>query len=330
MVSVFKSKSPAVVFQLIVLSIIMHLHFFVKPPVVIVPPANTLMYYILHPLENLPSLILSLLYHVIVVMQALRLNYLLNQYRLFPTSGYTAAMCYILFTSLLPAWTNISDALVVNFLLLLLMHFCMRLTTTQHPISALFNCGILSGISVLLYPPISIIIILALIAILIIRSLRINELFVYLAGAIIPLYLLAGILFLYNKLEWLKNLLPVLSFHLTLLPDKISFFITLILTGICVIAGFIAMQNNFGKLLISARKLWIIIILSLIFLIGSIFLSADNYRLQTMLITLPACAAIASNLFYYSRNKMILALLFWLIVAIGLFNSFGGVALIKK
>lgn len=330
MVSLFKQKNSTVVVRLIVLSVVVHLHFFTQPPVVSVPDTGSLMYYILAPLQRLPSIVLSLLFHTVIIIQALRLNYLLHHYRMFPVLDYTPAMCYILLTALLPEWSNIGPELVAAFFILLWIHLFARVISTQSAIRAIFDCGIATGITVMLYPPTAMLIVVGLIAILILRSFRLNEICIYIAGVILPVYFLGSILFLNDRLQWLKNLIPILHFHLTMPADKFTMIMAFILLSLCTLIGFVSMQNHTGKLVISARKLWIIDIVAFVFLVPFILFAAEESWVVALLIAMPFCAALCSNLFYYSKNKIFISLLFWLLLFAGLFHSFGGAALFKK
>lgn len=330
MVSLFKQKNSTVVVRLIVLSVVAHIHFFTQPPVVSVPDTGSLMYYILAPLQSLPSIVVSLLYHTIIIIQALRLNYLLHHYRMFPVLDYTPAMSYILLTALLPAWGNIGPELVVAFFVLLWIHLFARIINTQSATRAIFDCGIATGVAVMLYPPAAMLVLAGLIAILILRSFRLNEMCIYLAGVILPAYFLGSILFLNDRLQWMKNLVPALHLHLAMPADKFIVTAAFILLSLCTLMGFVSMQNHTGKLVISARKLWIIILAALVFSIPFILFSAKENWAAALLITVPFCAAFCSNLFYYSRNKIFISLLFWLLLLAGLFNSFGGISLFKK
>lgn len=330
MVSLYKQKNSTVVVRLIVLSVVAHIHFFTQPPVVSVPDTGSLMYYILAPLQYLPSIVLSLLYHTVVIIQALRLNYLLHRYRMFPVLDYTPAMCYILLTALLPEWSCIGPALVEAFFVLLWIHLFARIINTQSAIRAIFDCGIATGVAVMLYPPAAMLIVAGLIAILILRSFRLNELCIYLAGVVLPVYFLGSILFLNDRLQWMKNLIPVPHFHLAITADKVTVTTACILIALCILIGLVSMQSHMGKLVISARKLWIIILAAFILSVPFLMFTAGQNRVSALLAIVPFCAALSSNLFYYSRNKIFVSLLFWLLLLAGLFHSFGGIALFKK
>ncbi len=308
----------------------MHLHFFVVPPTVIIPSQHSLLYYILAPLQHLPSLFISLIYHIIVIVQALRFNYLLNNYRLFPNANYIVAMCYILLSALFPAWANINEVLIINFFIIFTLHTFLRLLNTQQPIRTILNCGLLTGTTVLLYPPIAIMMVSGFIAILIIRSFRLNEIISYLLGVIIPYYFLGAILFLNNQLPQIKHFLPSINFHVPAPKDKISFIIASTAIIITTLAGFISLQNHISKLVISARKLWIIIVSFFVMLSASLLITtATDWTASLLAVTISA-SAIAANTFNYSKRTLLVAILFWMLLIAVLFNSFEIINIVHK
>lgn len=330
MVSLFKQKNSTVVLRLIVFSVIVHIHFFISPPIVVSANSYSLLNIILLPLQSLPSIVISFLYYIIIIVQAVQLNYLLNHSRLFPIVQYTPAMSFVLLSALVPEWNNISASLITVFFILIWLQLLAKTISTQQPTRTLFDCGIATGIIVIFYPTAVIIILIGLIAILILRSFRMNEICLYLVGSIVPLYFLAGILFLNNKLDWLKNLIPHFNFQVYAPTDKSIIIIAFGLILMSTFLGFVTMQNNVGKLLISARKMWIIVVLAFIFLCASLPLLTGKNWTTAMLIAIPFSAAITANFFYYNRNKVLTALLFWLLAIASIFNSFGGFLLFTK
>jgi len=77
-----------------------------------------LLFYVLNPLASLPAIAIGILYHAIIVVQSLRINYAINNMRMLHSANYTTALGYILLTALLPEWNNLSTALVANTFLI--------------------------------------------------------------------------------------------------------------------------------------------------------------------------------------------------------------------
>lgn len=328
-VSLFKEKTTIGVFRLIILSLVVHAHFFVESPTVIIPASSVFLHDWLAVVATWPPLLLALTYHVLIIIQALRLNYILGNNKLFPHTNFTVAMAYILFTGLLPAWCNITGALLANILIIWLIHLLCKLYNTTKVGAMLFNIGFLTGISTLLYPPSYPLLLIMLLGILILRPFKINQLFTYLIGAILPFYFLGSYLYLTGDFKRIWQFIPGLHWSLPILEPKETLLGIAILLIICLLGGFLYLQSNMNKLLIIARKCWIILFLLLLFLLPGL-ITVPGFDWTALLIIMPAAAAIAGNLFYYNQQKIFLSILFWLFIFSAWFYSFGGWQLLPK
>ncbi|ANI88926.1 hypothetical protein A9P82_06230 [Arachidicoccus ginsenosidimutans] len=331
MVSLFKEKSSAGVFRLITLSIFVHIRLFFLPSIVAVPDKSNLLYSLMASLQNMPSVFIALIYQALILIQALRLNYLLSNYRLFPNTNFTPAMCFVIFSALLPQWENVSAALIANLFIILLINMLVRLYNSQQPVKSVFNCGLTAGLCALVFPPGIAIVVFGLISVLILRPVKLNELFAYLTGAILPYYFLGSILFLIQgNLKQAVTYLPASNLHWLVPSDKTYFLIAGIAILLCVILGFAYLQNYFGKLVISARKQWIILVLLFVLLALTIPFVKDKDWTSAWFVVIPTASAVAANLFYYSKRKIAVALLFWLLIIACLFNNFDGMSLLRS
>ena len=251
---------------------------------------------------------------------------------MFLNMNYTPAMCYIIFSALMPAWGNVSAALLANIILVLLMDMLMKLYYSQHSVRAIFDCGLITGLCILLFPPVCVMVLLMLIAILILRPIKLNEIICYFIGIALPYYFLSGWLFLSGKWTLLKNYLPEIDVHLSFLNmhNKNYLFITGIAVLFCVLLGFLFLQDRIGHLIIAARKQWIILTLSFLLLVISIpFVKNDDW-VMALFAAMPAASAIAANAFYYAKQKILIAVLFWLLIIVCFFNNFNGISLLHN
>ncbi|SDZ97723.1 hypothetical protein SAMN05192529_105117 [Arachidicoccus rhizosphaerae] len=329
MVSLFKEKTSIGVFRLMLLSVVVHAKFFIHSPQVVVSTDNMLLAPLLKYIIDWPTLVLAMIYHALIVIQALRLNYILGNHKLFAHTNFTVAMCYILFTGLLPQWCVISEALVINILIIWLIHLLCQLYHTAKAGAVVFNIGLVTGIAILLYPPAYPLILIMLIGIMIIRPFKFTQLITYIIGTALPLYFLGAYLYFFDQFSHVQLYLPRLGLYKLDLSQKGTLIGCFSLILICVIGGFSYLQANMHKLLILARKCWIILFLMVLFFIPAPFTLAGAGWAAALLL-MPAAAAIAGNLFYYNQQKVILAVLFWLLIFSAWFYSFNGWALLPK
>lgn len=313
MVSFFKERSAPSVFLTVIICLALHVFFLVKPPLIITSPTDGLIYYLLQPLVKLPAVAISILYFLVVIVQALRINYVLNDARMFQKTPFTAALAYIMLTAVWPACNNITGALAVNSLFIWLLFRIVKLYNINQPKTLVFNIGLISGSAVLLYYPAAGIIPLVFIALAITRPFRINEWLVLLLGIITPAYFWGCYLFLTDQLAVLKTVISLIQWqHIAFGPVKAA-ATALGGAGLVILAGIAGWQSNRNKL-IQARKMWSVIFIMLVLALPPVFFIKNAWPYAVLLASVPA-SALAANAFLYQRG-ILSALLFWLMAAV--------------
>ena len=319
MVALFREKSAAGVFWLIVLSILLHLHFFISPPQIHISKNDGFIYLLSEPLNFLPSAVITMLYHLIVVVQALRLNYILNDLRMFYKTAFTTAMAYIMLTALYPSWNNLTPSLLMNSSFIWLIYRFAKLYNSPNPKTLIFNIGLITGLTVLLFYPACLLVLVMFLGLAILRPFRPNEWLVLFMGIATPFYFLAAVLYLQNNISLLSSSLQ--QFHLHLLPpaDKIPMITSTIILGILFLAGFYIWQMNSGRMVIQSRKNWSVLLLMALLFIPVIFLKPTGF--DYLLLTMVPVAAFSSNIFLYPRNNLLPNFLFWCVAAVIIYNN---------
>lgn len=320
MVSFFKEKSATAVFGLLIVSIGTRLFFWEHHPAIITSPNDGLIYTVLSKLSFLPVTAVVLLYHAIVVLQALRLNYALNDLRMFPKTAYTTALAYILLTALIPAWSHISSALVINSMVIWLLFRLLRLYNSSTPKSLVYNIGLIASCTAMLYYAAMPLILLAFIAVAVYRPFRINEWIILLLGILTPFYFLAGYLFLNDQLEPALKQLSIFELQVIRPASLVLTIITFVFAGIAIITGVYLWQANSARMVIQVRKNWSILFFMVILFIPGIYL-IKNIWPNALLLAVPAAAAFVSNTWLYPKRSIFPALLFWLFIALIVYNN---------
>ncbi len=311
MVSFFKERSVPSVFAAVFVCIAVHAFFLKQPPAIVTLPSDGLLYYILQPFVNLPAIALPVIYFVVVIVQALRINNVLNETRMFAKTPFTAALAYILLTALWPAWNNITPALLVNSLLIWLLFRIIKLYNISQPKALIYNIGIISGSAVLLYYPAMGIIPVVFIALGVTRAFRINEWMVLLLGVITPLYFWTGYLFLTDQLSTVKIIVGLFQWHVIPGPIK-PMAIAFGAAGLLLLAATAKRQGS-STALIQVRKTWAVLFCMLIFLLPAVFFIKSAWPNALLLACVPG-AAIAANAFLYPKG-VISIVLFWITIA---------------
>ena len=320
MVSIFREKSTASVFWLVTLSIVAHGHFLVHPPEVIVAGKAAAFFRFMTPLAALPGFALILLYHAIIIIQALRFNTVLNDLKMFPKQYFITALCYLLLSSLYPAWGNITPALLVNFLIIWLFSLLSRLYNTGNAKPMIYNIGFITSVISILYFPAFFLVLVAFIAVASLRAFRINEWMVLLLGIITPPYFIVVLLFLTNHLHIIHNYLPLIQPHGFNIKQNIPMIVTAVVGLYIIIDGFLTWSANSGKAVMQVRRSWGILLMMFLLSIPLLFLIKEGHFGYLVLGLLPA-AAIASNTFIYSKSNLYQTILFWVLIGVIIYNN---------
>jgi hypothetical protein len=319
-VALFRDRSTASVFWVIILSIVLHAHFFVHAPQVIVVPEDGLFYILLQPLTVLPGVAIVILYQVVLIIAALRFNYVLNDLRMFNKTAFTTAMSYILLASLFAQWNNLLPAMLIHLMLIWLFNKIARLYHNPHPKTLVFNIGLIAGCIQLLMPSFFTLPIFCLLALTILRPFRPDEWVILLLGIITPFYFLAIVLFLNDNLADILDYFPFTRFHKISFPPKETLLINSILLFLFVVGGFIIWQKNTSRMLIQSRRNWGVLFLFILFVIPVLFVYRGNWLNVAFLFVLPF-SALASNIFLYPRKIAFPMIFFLLTVAAIVYNN---------
>lgn len=314
MVSFFKEKSTSAVFGLIFLCIILHAFFLNRPPVIITTKADGLLYYVLTPFSQLPSIVISILYHIIILVQALRINYVMNDTRMYQKPAFTVSLAYVMLTALMPEWNNITAALLANSMIIWLVFRLVKLYNMQQPKSLIYNIGLITGSTLLLYYPSAFVVPAVFFALGITRPFRVNEWFVLLLGIVTPVYFWTGYLFLTDQLNTISGVAALFHPH-TITPANLKLtVIAFSAAGLLLIAGVVGWRTNNNRMVIQVRKMWSVLFFMFLLLLPVVFIMTNAWPVALLLACVPG-AAFVSNAFLYPK-RLVSVLLFWIMAAV--------------
>ncbi len=321
MVFLFKDKSIVNILFLLLLSIGVHFHFFFSTPVMLLNTNDGLLAVLMQDyFSTINSNLLFVIYMIALLIQAIRLNFLFNEIKLFQQSNYTVAMTYVLLSGLFTTWCYITPALLINFLLIWLVIKLVQLYNQPNPKEVLFNIGLLLGVSTIAYHPIALMIIITAFALAILRPFKLQEWFVLIMGILVPYYFLGGWLFITDHFNHFLFYLPNIHFEVPVLIFNKSVIISLSVILLGFLAGFIYWQQFNSRLVIQIRKNWAVLLVMSIFLITAPF-AFKGAGIQACFICLVPFSAIISNAFSYPRRPIFPNLLFWLMIIAIVYNN---------
>jgi hypothetical protein len=320
MVFLFRDRSDINILFLVLLSVAVHFHFYLEAPIVIANPTDGLLAYLLfHYIKPLPPLALIVIFHLIVIVQALRLNIFVSRFRMFQQVSYLPAFTFVILTALFPFWDAISSGLIANAFIIWILVKLNRLYDQSQPKTLEFNIGMIVGFSILLYEPIAILIPVVIFALAIIRPFRLTEWLVLIMGIVLPFYFIFTYVFLTDSAIAFTAFLPKLDWENPLATMDAKSIIALSFMGIQLLIGLYFWQDQQNRFIIQVRKYWGVMLLTLVVT----FFQPIIFSSQTLYASAIVIAPLASFIcFGYASPKqlMIPNLLFWISAGLIVYN----------
>jgi len=322
-VFLFRDRSDINLLFLVLLSVALHFHIWISPPMVIANASDGLLPYILvNYVKTLSPFVLIILFQLIILSQAVRLNILMSKLKMFQQVSYLPGFTYIILTALFPYWDVISSGLVANSLVIWILVKLLRLYDQNQPKSLEFNIGLLLGCSILLYSPMAILIPVVLFALTIIRPFKFSEWLVLLMGILLPFYFIFTFVYLTSGPQEFKQYLPRLDWKNPLIKPNLKIILTLVVIAVQFFAGLFYWQDQQSRFIIQVRKYWLVLLLVLILtLFQPIIFSAQALYASAIVLTPLAC--FISFAYSVPKRLFIPNILFWSALAVIVYNHLG-------
>lgn len=320
MVFLFRDRSDINLLFLVVLSVLVHFHFYWEAPIVIANPSDGLLAYLLyHYIQPLPPLALIVLFHLIVITQALRLNILVSRFKMFQQVSYLPAFTFVLLTALFPFWDAISSGLIANVLIIWILVKLNRLYDQTQPKTLEFNIGLIVGFSILLYEPIAILIPVVVFALAIIRPFRLAEWLVVIMGILLPFYFIFTYVFLTDSAAAFTAFLPKLDWKNPLAGVDLKSAIALLFLGIQLLIGLYYWQDQQNRFIIQVRKYWGVMLLTLVVTFFQPIIFSTQALHASAIVIAPLASFIS---FCYASPKQLFLpnILFWISAGLIVYN----------
>ena len=301
MIGVFKQKSPGNVAMLFIFSLLLKLPMFLYPKATVATENDGRLYHWL--IRGMPegsTMLYSVIAFVLLYVQALMINYLMNEYRMIIRQNYLPGMAYMLITSLVPEWNFLSAPLLSNTLIIWMFIYLFKLYNASNVKGHIYNIGLIAGINSYIFFPSLIFIICILLGLMILKPFRLNEIILFVLGCITPYYFHAIYLFLAGELSY-QNFFPRLGFKIPYLQNSIWLAGSTILLSVPFIIGGYYVQAHLIKMLIQVRKNWSIVLLYLLLAFFAPFINSAESFHTWILITAPFACFHACAYFYAKR-----------------------------
>ncbi len=318
MIALFKQKSPANIVLLFIFGLLIKLPLFLYPKQVVATDNDGRLYQGFVTFINGSgngALLASILAFVLIYVQALMINYLVNEYRMTSRQTFLPAMAYLLITSLLPEWSMLSAALVSNLFIILIFTLLFSLYNQGAVNGKIFNLGLLAGITSFIFFPSLLLLLAIVLGLMILRAFRLNEFFLLLMGAATPYYFYAAYLFLKDRFS-ASEFFPQVYLQAPELERSLWLVGSTLFLAIPFLVGGYFVQAQLRKMLIQVRKNWSVLLLFLLLAFGVPFINSTESFHTWVLTAVPFAAFHASAYLYPQRKWLPLLLFFGMVVFI--------------
>ena len=322
MIGIFKQKSPGNIVILLIFGLLIKLPLFLFPRSVALTEQDGSLYRFLVTATGSGNILLfSAISFTLLYLQALQVNYLVNEYRMITRPNYLAGMAYMLITSFLPEWSYLSAPLVANTLIIWMFTSLFRLYSLGNIRPQVYNIGLIAGVCSYIYFPSACFAFCALLGLLILRPFRLNEIVLFLLGCLTPYYFYGLYLFLTDGLNF-SRFLPRISVSIPALKSSLQLAGAALLLAIPFLMGGFFIQNHLRKMLIQVRKNWSILLLYLLLAFFVPFVNGNSTLHAWVLVAAPF-AAFHACAYFYQPKIFLSSLLFFIAAGYVIFLQFG-------
>ena len=302
MIALFKQRSPGNIAVLFIFGLVLKLPLFLYPKLIAARDTDGRLYqWLMHQLPAGNALLCSTLSFALLYVQALMVNYLMNEYRLMARQNYLPAMSFLLITSLLPEWNYLSAPLLANTFIIWMFIALFRLYNAANARPQVYNIGLLAGISSYIYFPSAAFILCVLLGLMILKPFRLNEIVLFLLGCLTPYYFHLVYLYLAGQLS-IANFFPHISIRVPAIKSSIWLAASTLLLTIPFLVGGYFVQVHLRKMLIQVRKNWSVVLLYLLLAFFVPFINSDQSFYTWILMAAPFAAFHACAYFYPQRR----------------------------
>ncbi|WP_374950810.1 DUF6427 family protein [Mucilaginibacter sp.] len=302
MINIFKIYNPLNVIWLVVLLIITRIGYLLQAPgrleFIFVEPFARLLVPVSYEYAFSPAMNVFLA-SLLVLGQAVLLNYLVNLYNLLGKPTFLPGLMYVTLTALFTPFMVLSAPLICNFLLIWMLFKLFSFYKSDDCKSIAYDLGIIVAIGSLVYFPYIYLFLSIWIALIIFRPLNWREWVSGILGYFTVFFFFAVYYYLNNRLGSFYTIWAPLA---TKFPNSINIryinYLVLVPVLIILVLYFFKLQQNYFKSYVQVRKSFQL--LFFIFLIaGFSFYVKSEFNLNHFLLCVVPASVFCS---YYFAN----------------------------
>lgn len=259
---------------------------------------------------------------LIVLIQAITLNYMVNHYNLLGKPSFLPALGYVTLTALFKPFMVLSQPLLCNFLLIWMLFKLLDFYKSDSGKSAAYDLGMIVAVGTLIYFPFIFLFLIIWIALVIFRPFNWREWVAGVFGYATVFFFLAVYYYLSDRFADFYNIWAPLSSkfpnHITINYDN---YLVLIPVIIILLLCIVKLRENFFRSYVHVRKSFQL--LFYIFIIGAVsFYARAEFNLNHFLLCAVPAAVFFAYYFLYAGTKWFFELLYFILFAAIIFFQF--------
>jgi hypothetical protein len=318
MIKFFRSYNPLNIIWLIVLLVVLRIGYLYSLPAKTDFPFAELFSRLHLPAAyryNIPPALNLFISAVLVLIQALLLNYLVNYYNLLGRSSFLPAIMYVTASGLLTPFLLLGPPLVCNFLVIWMLSKIFGFYKGEDAKSTSYDLGMIVAVGTLFYLPFIFMFLCIWIALVIFRPFNWREWAACIIGFATIFFFLAVSYYLGDSMHQFYNIWLPLA---TRFKFNISFnyynYLVLIPVIIILVLGFFKLQQNFFKSNVQTRKSMQLLLFVAIIGGFSFYIRPDFHPDHFLLCAVPA-AIFFAYYFLYANVRWFYETLYILLLA---------------
>ncbi len=314
MIGLFKQKTPANILFVFVLGILIKLPLFKQAALPRMDENAAILYReigsVINSIGNNSTVVAAILSYLILFTQSMQLNKLINDHRMMQRTTFLPALSYLLITSLMPEWNMLSAPMLVNTPVLFVFSGLFKLYNQQNVKGTIFNIGLAIGLSSFIFFPSVILFGWLIFALLVMRTVKINEWFICLLGVTAPFYFYSAYLIITDTWSWGK-LFTTIHISVPAPGQSLWLAISSFLLILPFLIGGYFVQENLRKMLIQVRKNWSLMLIYLLFALFIPFLNNQSTGFENWILIVVPFAAFHACTYLYPPQRWLPAVIYW-------------------
>ena len=321
----FSGNNPLNVLMLFFAGLLLRLPYFLNPAVPVSSAEDGFLYQVLlkwlQPAGSFFMPLYPILCYLLLFLQAVTFNGLINRQRLYPQPNLLLGFSFLLLTSLVPEWNQLSPALLINTVMVWAWPLMIGLYHNQKPAGSLFNLGFAFGVCSFIYFPAIYYLLLLYVALAIFRPFRLTEWLITLVGVALPFYFLLVYFFVWDRWNLTASIVPAHDLVIPQMPFTTGVWIVILLIFIPLLLGLFLSRRLVVRMLVHARKSWSFMIVYLVVALVLPFISGPGWYSHLLLAIVPV-SFFHTGFYLAPRSKFFPELVIWLIIGWSVLNNF--------